>query len=50
MAPLVLAKALGAIVESNDARSLNMSEGSHGIFFARPGDIVFVLMAAIACV
>ncbi|MEC5290860.1 tripartite tricarboxylate transporter permease [Aurantimonas sp. C2-6-R+9] len=50
MAPLVLAMVLGAIVESNYARSLIMSQGSHGIFFERPLSIALILVAAAALV
>lgn len=50
MAPLVLAMVLGMIVEANYARSLIMSQGSHGIFFERPLSLLLILIAAAALV
>ncbi|WP_099868228.1 tripartite tricarboxylate transporter permease [Pararhizobium haloflavum] len=50
MAPLVLAMVLGAIVESNYARSMIMSQGSHSIFFERPLSVVMIAVAVIALV
>ncbi|WP_142846252.1 tripartite tricarboxylate transporter permease [Telmatospirillum sp. J64-1] len=50
MAPLVLAMVLGAIVESNYARALIMSQGSHGIFFERALSVSLIGFAILALV
>ncbi|HET8727421.1 MAG TPA: tripartite tricarboxylate transporter permease [Alphaproteobacteria bacterium] len=48
MAPLVLAMVLGMMVESNYARSLIMSQGSHMIFLIRPLSCALLAFAALA--
>lgn len=48
MAPLVLAMVLGKMVESNYARSLIMSQGSHAIFVERPLSLTLLAIAALA--
>ena len=48
MAPLVLAMVLGDMVESNYARSLIMSTGSHAIFAERPLTAALIAVSALS--
>ncbi|VFR45208.1 Tricarboxylate transport membrane protein TctA [plant metagenome] len=48
--PLVLGVVLGPMLENNIRRTLILSEGGLGVFFARPISLAFFIMAAVVIV